>query len=48
LDTHMQFYQFSSYAISLVVDPKSQEFGIWIYEAGVGVVQLPSNYIHVI
>jgi proteasome lid subunit RPN8/RPN11 len=46
LDTHMRFYQFSPYAVSLVVDPKSQEFGIWIYEAGVGVVQLPSNYVH--
>jgi len=48
LDTHMQFYQFSPYAVSLVVDPKSNEFGIWIYENGVGVVQLPSNYIHLI
>jgi proteasome lid subunit RPN8/RPN11 len=48
LDTHMQFYQFSPYAVSLVVDPKSNEFGIWIYENGVGVVQLPANYIHVI
>jgi proteasome lid subunit RPN8/RPN11 len=48
LDTHMQFYQFSPYAVSLVVDPKSNEFGIWIYENGVGVVQLPANYIHII
>lgn len=48
LDTHMRFYQFSPYAVSLVVDPKSQEFGIWIYENGVGVVQLPSNLIHII
>jgi len=48
LDTHMQFYQFSSYALSLVVDPRSQEFGVWIYENGVGVVQLPSTYIHII
>ena len=48
LDTHMQFYQFSPYAISLVADPKSAEFGIWIYENGVGVVQLPANYIHII
>lgn len=48
LDTHMQFYQFSPYAISLVADPKSAEFGIWIYENGIGVVQLPANYIHII
>jgi len=48
LETHMQFHQFSPYAISLVADPKSSEFGIWIYENGVGVVQLPSNLIHVI
>ncbi len=48
LDTHMRFYQFSSYAVSLVVDPRSQEFGIWIYENGVGVVQLASNLIHII
>jgi proteasome lid subunit RPN8/RPN11 len=48
LNTHMQFYQFSPYAVSLVVDPKSNEFGIWIYENGVGVVQLPANYIHII
>jgi len=48
LDTHMQFYQFSHYSLSLVVDPKSKEFGIWIYESGVGVVQLPSTYIHII
>jgi proteasome lid subunit RPN8/RPN11 len=48
VETHMQFHQFSSYAVSLVVDPKSAEFGIWIYENGMGVVQLPSNYIHII
>ena len=48
LETHMQFYQFSTYAVSLVADPKSEEFGIWIYENGIGVVQLPSNYIHII
>lgn len=48
LDTHMQFYQFSPYAVSLVADPKSEEFGIWIYENGLGVVQLPANFIHVI
>jgi proteasome lid subunit RPN8/RPN11 len=48
LETHMQFYQFSPYALSLVVDPKSAEFGIWIYENGTGVVQLPANYIHII
>ena len=48
LETHMQFHQFSPYAVSFVADPKSAEFGIWIYENGVGVVQLPGNYIHVI
>lgn len=48
LETHMQFYQFSSYAVSLVADPKSAEFGIWIYENGVGVIQLPANHIHII
>jgi len=47
-ETHMQFYQFSAYAVSLVVDPKSAEFGIWIYEHGAGVVQLPANHIHII
>ena len=45
--THMQFHQFSPYAVSLVVDPRSAEFGIWIFETGVGVVQLPENYIHI-
>jgi len=48
VSTHMQFYQFSAYAISLVADPKSEEFGIWAYENGAGVVQLPSSYIHII
>jgi proteasome lid subunit RPN8/RPN11 len=48
VQTHMQFHQFSPYAVSLVVDPTPAEFGIWIYENGMGVVQLPSNYIHVI
>ena len=48
LETHMQFYQFSPFALSLVADPKSGEFGIWIYENGIGVVQLPANYIHII
>jgi len=48
MDTHMQFHQFSPYAVSLVVDPRSSEFGIWIYENGVGVVQLPANLIHII
>jgi len=48
LDTHMQFHQFSPYAVSFVADPRTAEFGIWIYENGVGVVQLPANYIHII
>jgi proteasome lid subunit RPN8/RPN11 len=48
LDTHMGFYQFSPYALSLVVEPSTGEFGIWIYENAVGVVQLPENYIHII
>lgn len=48
LDTHMGFYQFSPYALSLVVEPSTGEFGIWIYEIGVGVVQLPASYIHII
>lgn len=48
VETHMQFYQFSAYAVSLVADPQAAEFGIWIYENGAGVVQLPSNYIHII
>ena len=48
LETHMQFHQFSPFALSLVADPKSGEFGIWIYENGIGVVQLPANYIHII
>jgi proteasome lid subunit RPN8/RPN11 len=46
--THMQFSQFSPYAVSLVVDPRSAEFGVWIFENGQGVVQLPENYIHII
>ena len=48
VQTHMQFCQFSPYAVSLVADPKAEEFGIWIYENGAGVVQLPSNMIHII
>jgi proteasome lid subunit RPN8/RPN11 len=48
METHMQFYQFSPYAVSLVADPKTSEFGIWIYESGIGIQQLPSNYIHII
>ena len=48
LETHMQFHQFSPYAVSLVADPKSAEFGVWIYENGLGVVQLPANFIHII
>jgi len=48
MQTHMQFCQFSPYAVSLVAEPKVQEFGIWIFENGAGVVQLPSSYIHII
>ena len=48
VQTHMQFCQFSPYAVSLVAEPKAQEFGIWIFENGAGVIQLPSNYIHII
>lgn len=48
LDTHMRFHQFSPFAVSLVADPQSGEFGTWIYENGIGVVQLPINYIHII
>jgi proteasome lid subunit RPN8/RPN11 len=48
VQTHMQFCQFSPYAVSLVAEPKAQEFGIWIFENGAGVVQLPSSYIHII
>jgi len=46
--THMGFYQFSPYAVSLVADPHSGEFGVWIYENGAGVVQLPTDHIHII
>jgi len=48
VQTHMQFCQFSPYAVSLVADPQSEEFGIWIFESGAGVVQLPSSMIHII
>jgi len=48
VQTHMQFSQFSPYAVSLVADPKAEEFGMWIFENGAGVVQLPSNLIHII
>lgn len=48
LQTHMGFHQFTPYAVSLVADPKSGEFGIWIFENGIGVVQLAMNYIHII
>ncbi len=48
LETHMGFYQFPPYALSLVAEPSSGEFGIWIYENGVGVVQLPVSHIHLI
>ncbi len=48
VETHMQFCQFSPYTVSLVADPKSEEFGIWVFENGAGVVQLPSSYIHII
>jgi len=47
VQTHMQFCQFSTYAVSLVADPKSEEFGIWVFENGAGVVQLPSSLIHI-
>jgi proteasome lid subunit RPN8/RPN11 len=46
--THMGFHQFSPYAVSLVADPQSGEFGVWVYETGAGVVQLPTDYIHII
>jgi proteasome lid subunit RPN8/RPN11 len=48
VQTHMHFCQFSPYAVSLVADPKAHEFGIWIFENGTGVVQLPSSLIHII
>ncbi len=48
VQTHMQFCQFSPYAVSLVAEPKAEEFGVWIFENGTGVVQLPSSLIHVI
>ncbi len=48
VETHMQFCQFSPYSVSQEADPKSEEFVIWIFENGAGVVQLPSNYIHII
>jgi proteasome lid subunit RPN8/RPN11 len=48
VQTHMQFSQFSPYAVSLVADPKAEEFGIWIFEDRAGVVQLPSSFIHII
>jgi proteasome lid subunit RPN8/RPN11 len=47
VQTHLHFCQFSPYAVSLVADPKAHEFGIWIYENGAGVVQLPSSLIHI-
>ena len=48
MQTHMQFCQFSPYVVSLVAEPKAEEFGIWIFENGTGVLQLPSSLIHII
>lgn len=47
-DTHYRLLQFSPHVVAMVVDPSTDEFGIWVNDSAAGIVQLPADYLRVV
>jgi len=48
IDTQLKLQQFSQYVVALVIDPTINQFGVFIYDPRLGLVQLPSSQIRVV
>ncbi|MEM3507054.1 MAG: hypothetical protein QW589_01120 [Candidatus Bathyarchaeia archaeon] len=48
VETQLKLQQFSPYVIGLVIDSLRNEFGIFVYDAILGPVQIPQSYIRIV
>jgi proteasome lid subunit RPN8/RPN11 len=48
LDTHGKLLQFSPFVVALVVDPETNEFGIWALDPDAGIVQVSNEHIRIV
>ena len=48
IDTQLKLQQFSPYVVALVIDPTINQFGVFLYEPIIGLVQLPSSQIRIV
>ena len=47
-ETQLRLQQFSPYVVGLVIDSLKNEFGLFIYDALLGPVQIPQSYIRIV
>lgn len=47
-ETHCKLLQFSPHVVAMVIDPTTDEFGIWQNDSNAGIVQLPIEYIRIV
>ena len=47
-ETQNMLLQFSPFVIAMVVEPTTNEFGIWVYDADSGLVSLPLDYLRIV
>jgi proteasome lid subunit RPN8/RPN11 len=48
IDTQLKLQQLSPYVIALVIDPTINQFGVFMYDPRLGLVQLPSTQIRIV
>jgi len=48
IDTQLKLQQFSEYVVALVIDPTTNQFGVFMYDPRFGLVQLSSSQIRII
>jgi len=48
IETQLKLQQFSPYVIGLVIDSLKNEFGIFVYDSLLGLVQIPQSYIRIV
>ncbi|MEM2896208.1 MAG: hypothetical protein QXG01_01310 [Candidatus Bathyarchaeia archaeon] len=48
IETQLRLQQFSPYVVGLVIDSLKNEFGIFVYDALSGIVQIPRSHIRIV
>ena len=48
IDTQLKLQQFSPHVVALVIDPAINQFGVFMYDARFGLIQLPSSQIRIV